>query len=48
MNEVWGDPETKQQDMADFEDSLHTFFAKHKAVHQVTLAPNHWIMLFSE
>jgi hypothetical protein len=46
MNEVWGNLETEQQDMVDFEDSFRTFFTKHKAVRQVTLAPKHWITPF--
>jgi hypothetical protein len=48
MNEVWGHLETKQQEMVDFKDSFHVFFAKHKAVRKVILSPKHWIMLFSE
>ena len=46
MNEVWGKPETEQQDLATFEDNLRVFFAKHKAVHQVILAPKHWFRYF--
>jgi hypothetical protein len=39
MNEVWGKPETEQQDLTTLEDNLRVFFSKHKAVRQVTLAP---------
>jgi hypothetical protein len=47
MEEVWGKPETEQQDLADLEDSLRDFFAKHKAVRQVILAPKCWFKYFS-
>ncbi|KAK1619079.1 hypothetical protein QYE76_024596 [Lolium multiflorum] len=33
---VWGNPETKQQELADLEDSLRVFFVKHKAFRQNT------------
>jgi hypothetical protein len=46
MNEVWGKPETEQQDLATLEDNLLVFFAKHKAVRQVILAPKHWFRYF--
>jgi hypothetical protein len=42
MNEVWGSPETEQQDLNELESNLKVFFAKHKNVRQVTLAPKHW------
>ena len=48
MNEVWGKPETEQQDLATFEDNLRVFFAKHKAVRQVILAPKHWFRYFPD
>jgi hypothetical protein len=46
MNEVWGSAETEQQDLATLEDNLRVFFAKHKAVRQVILAPKHWFRYF--
>jgi hypothetical protein len=46
MNEVWGKPETEQQDLTTLEDNLRVFFAKHKAVRQVTLAPKRWFRYF--
>jgi hypothetical protein len=46
MNEVWGKPETEQQDLSTLEDNLRVFFAKHKAVRQVILAPKHWFRYF--
>jgi hypothetical protein len=45
-NEVWGNLDPEQQELADLEDSIRVFFIKHKAVRQVTLAPKHWIKLF--
>jgi hypothetical protein len=47
MNEVWGEADTEQQHLATLEDNLRVFFAKHKAVRQVTLAPKHWFRHFS-
>ena len=32
MNEVWGNPETEQQDLTTLEGNLKVFFAKHKNV----------------
>jgi hypothetical protein len=46
MNEVWGKPETEQQDLPTLKDNLRVFFAKHKAVRHVTLAPKHWFRYF--
>jgi hypothetical protein len=46
MNEVWGPPETEQQDLNKLESSLKVFFAKHKNMRQVTPAPNHWFGRF--
>jgi hypothetical protein len=45
-NEVWGKPETEQQYLATLEDKIRVFFAKHKDVCQVTLAPKHWFRYF--
>jgi hypothetical protein len=47
MDEVWGKLETEQERLTILEDELHTFFAEHKTIRQVTLAPKHWIMLSS-
>jgi hypothetical protein len=46
MNEVWGEPETEQQDLTTLEENLRVFFTKHKTVRQVTLAPKHWFRYF--
>jgi hypothetical protein len=46
MNEVWGSAETEQQDLSTLEDSLRTFFAKHKALRKVILAPKHRFRCF--
>ena len=46
MNEVWGNPETEQQDLTTLEGNLKVFFAKHKNVRQVTPAPKHWFRHF--
>ena len=46
MEEVWGNPETEQKDLAAFEDGVRVFFAKHKHLRQVTPAPKHWFRLF--
>ncbi|KAK1664955.1 hypothetical protein QYE76_053114 [Lolium multiflorum] len=46
MNEVWGNPETEQQELTTLEGNLKIFFAKHKNVRQVTLAPKHWFRHF--
>jgi hypothetical protein len=48
MNEVWGEPDPEQQELATLEDNLRVFFVKHKTVCQVTLAPKHWVTYFSE
>jgi hypothetical protein len=48
MNEVWGNPDPEQQELADLEDTIRVFFIKHKAVRQVTLAPKHWVTYLSE
>jgi hypothetical protein len=48
MDEIWGNPETEQEQLTILQDELCTFFAEHKTIRQVTLAPKHWIMLFSE
>ncbi|KAK1619083.1 hypothetical protein QYE76_024600 [Lolium multiflorum] len=36
IDTIWGNPETKQQELADLEDSLRVFFVKHKAFRQNT------------
>ncbi|KAK1608113.1 hypothetical protein QYE76_031786 [Lolium multiflorum] len=36
MNEVWGNPETEQQELTTLEGNLKVFFAKHKNVRQNT------------
>jgi hypothetical protein len=46
MNEVWGNPETEQKDLADLEGELRVFFTKHKHLRQVIPAPKHWFRLF--
>jgi hypothetical protein len=46
MNEVCGQADTEQQHLATLEDNLRVFFAKHKAMRQVTLAPKHWFIYF--
>jgi hypothetical protein len=46
MNEVWGEPDPEQKELAILEDNLHVLFVKHKAVRQVTLAPKHWVTEF--
>jgi hypothetical protein len=48
MDEVGGNPETEQERLATLEDDLRNFFAEKKTIRQVTSAPKHWIMLFSE
>jgi hypothetical protein len=32
MNEVWGEPDPEQQELATLEDNLRVFFVKHKTV----------------
>jgi hypothetical protein len=42
MDKVWGPANTEMQELTDLESELKVFFAKHKEVRQVTLAPKHW------
>jgi hypothetical protein len=44
MNEVWGEPDPEQHELATLEDNPRVFFVKHKAVRQVTLTPKHWFI----
>jgi hypothetical protein len=44
LNKVWGKPEEEVGYLAELEDSLKEFFAKHKEVRQVILAPKHWVI----
>ena len=44
LNKVWGKPDEEVRELADLEDSLKDFFAKHKEVRQVILAPKHWVI----
>jgi hypothetical protein len=46
MSEVWGHPNTEQQDLATLEDNLRVLFMKHKVVRQVRLTPKHWVTYF--
>ncbi|KAK1644412.1 hypothetical protein QYE76_062217 [Lolium multiflorum] len=39
MDQVWGPANTEMQELSDLESDLKVFFAKHKNVRQVTLAP---------
>jgi hypothetical protein len=48
MDQVWGPANTEEQELNDLESGLNIFFAKHKNVRQVTLAPKHWVGHFSE
>ena len=48
MEQVWGPANTEEQELADLDSGLKVFFAKHKSVRQVTPAPRHWLMHFSE
>jgi hypothetical protein len=48
MDKVWGPVNTEEQELNELESGLKVFFAKHKYVHQVTPAPRHWLMHFSE
>lgn len=47
MDQVWGPANTEMQELSDLESDLKVFFAKHKNVRQVTLAPKHWVRHFS-
>ena len=44
LNKVWGKPDEETRELAELEDGLKEFFAKHKEVRQVTLAPKHWVI----
>jgi hypothetical protein len=44
LNKVWGKPEEEVGYLAELEDSLKEFFAKHREVRQVILAPKHWVI----
>ncbi|KAK1626886.1 hypothetical protein QYE76_001201 [Lolium multiflorum] len=46
LNKVWGKPDEEVRELADLEDSLKEFFAKHREVRQVILAPKHWVIYF--
>jgi hypothetical protein len=46
MDKVWGPANTEIQELSDLEGELKVFFAKHKNVRQVTLAPKHWVRHF--
>jgi hypothetical protein len=48
MKEVWGSPETEEQMLTKLEGEIKVFFAQHKHVRQVTIAPKHWVRHFSE
>jgi hypothetical protein len=47
MEKVWGPADTEMKELSDLESELKVFFAKHKEVRQVTLAPKHWFRHFS-
>lgn len=46
MEKVWGPADTEMKELSDLESDLKVFFAKHKEVRQVTLAPKHWVRHF--
>jgi hypothetical protein len=46
MEKVWGPANVEMQELSELEISLKDFFAKHKNVRQVTLAPKHWFRHF--
>ena len=46
LNKVWGKSDEDVRELAVLEDSLKEFFAKHKEVRQVILAPKHWVIYF--
>jgi hypothetical protein len=46
MDKVWGKANVEMQELTELEDGLKVFFAKHKDVRQVTLAPKHWVRHF--
>jgi hypothetical protein len=48
MEQVWGPANTEEQELNELEGGIKAFFAKHKNVRQVTPAPRHWFMHFSE
>ena len=48
MEQVWGPANTEEQELNELEGGIKAFFAKHKNVRQVTLAPKHWVGHFSE
>jgi hypothetical protein len=48
MDQVWVPANKEEQKLNDLESGLKIFFAKHKNVRQVTLAPKRWLGHFSE
>jgi hypothetical protein len=46
MEKVWGPVNTELKELSDLESDLKIFFAKHKEIRQVTLAPKHWFKYF--
>ena len=44
LNKVWGKPDEEVRELAELESDLKDFFAKHKEVRQVILAPKHWVI----
>jgi hypothetical protein len=44
LNKVWGKPEEEVGYLAELEDSLKDFIAKHREVRQVILAPKPWVI----
>ena len=44
LNKVWGKPDEEVRELAELEENLKDFFAKHKQVRQVILAPKHWVI----
>jgi hypothetical protein len=46
LDKVWGKSNVEMQELTEQEDGLKVFFAKHKEVRQVTLAPKHWVRHF--
>jgi hypothetical protein len=46
LNKVWGKSDEEMQELTILENDLKEFFAKHKEVRQVILAPKHWVRHF--
>ena len=44
LNTVWGKPEEEVRELAALEENLKDFFAKHRKVRQVILAPKHCVI----